>query len=700
MLPALRQDLSLHPGPADLDGSPTWTLHDPAANRFYRLGWTAFEILSRWSLNDPQAIINAISRDTTLAADGHDLMGVLEFLSAHHLLDALGPSDTRRLAQAAAAAKPSRAQWLLKNYLFFRMPLFRPAAMLDRCAPYVKWVFDPRFWLAIVCTALFGLYLASREWEQFLHTFSAYNGVAGFLGIGLALSFAKVLHELGHAFTAQRFGCRVPTMGVAFLVMIPVLYTDTNEAWKLPGKRERLAIAAAGMLSELALAAVATVAWSFLPDGPLRAGVFMLATTTWVVTLGINASPFMRFDGYFLLSDWLDMPNLHSRAFALARWWMRRYLFGWDDPPPENFPETRRRFLIVFSFGTWIYRLVVFLGIAFLVYHVSFKLLGIFLLAIELGWFIWMPIGSELKVWWKLRSNMHWNRVTRRSALICGVLLAALLLPWRSDVRAPAVLSAAEAQGLYAVSAARVVSAPVPAGTEVQAGQVLVQLESPELQFHLEQEQTRERFLHWELEQQSFNEDLQKQGPALRERWVEAQASVKGLQEQVDQLIVRAPFSGRIADINEGLVPGAWMAHKEKLYEVVGPHGAKAEAFVGEYELSSLQAGSSANFIAELAGAPSLTCRIEAIDRVNLAALESPYLASTYGGAIAVQKDKQGALVPTEARYRVRLADCGDAASSPVREMRGVAHLKGEWHSFAGSYVRRGIAALQREMGF
>lgn len=700
MLPALRQDLSLHPGPDEQDGSPTWTLHDPAANRFYRLGWTAFEILSRWSLNDPQAVLNAVTRETTLRVDGHDLMAVIEFLSGYNLLDAVGPADTKRLVQAAGAAKLTRAKWLLKNYLFFRMPLFRPGAFLDRYAPYVRWAFDPRFWLAIVATALFGLYLASRQWDQFLHTFSAYGSLAGFLGIGVALSLGKVLHEMGHAFTAQRFGCRVPTMGVAFLVMLPVLYTDTNEAWKLAGKRQRLAIAAAGMLTELALAAVATVAWSFMPDGPLRAGVFLLATSTWIVTLGINASPFMRFDGYFLLSDWLDMPNLHSRAFALARWWMRRNLFGWDDPPPEQFPPARRRFLIAFALATWLYRLVVFLGIAFLVYHISFKLLGIFLLMIELGWFIALPIANELNVWWKNRAFLQWNRNTRRSAAIVAVLLAFVLVPWRSDVRAPAALGAAEAQGLYAVSAARVVGAALAVGTEVSAGQVLVQLESPDLRYRLDQEQTRERLLHWELEQQPFDPQLQQEGGALRERWIQSVASVKGLQEQAEQLIVRAPFAGRVAGVDDSLVPGAWIAQKEKLFEVIGPHGSKAEAFVGEDALPQLHVGSHAAFVADGAELPSADCRVETIDRVNLSTLDSLYLASTYGGAIPVQKDKQGALVPTDAWYRVHLDACDNSIVTPARELRGVMHLKGDWNSIAGGYIRRAITVVQREMGF
>jgi len=307
---------------------------------------------------------------------------------------------------------------------------------------------------------------------------------------------------------------------------------------------------------------------------------------------------------------------------------------------------------------------------------------------------------SEVKVWWTLRADIDWNPATRRSTLICGMVLAMLLLPWRSDVRAPAVMGATQAQGLYAVNAARVVSAPLVAGTAVQTGQILVQLESPELRFHLAQEQTRERLLYWELEQQPFNQDLQKEGSALRERWIEAAESVKGLQQQVDQLIVRAPFAGHIAEVDDSLVPGAWVAHKEKLFEILGPQGAKAEALVDERDLGALQIGASATFIADTADQSSMTCRIEAIDRVNLVNLESAYLVSTYGGPIPVQKDRQGALVPTQAWYRVRLENCGQGKVAPARELRGVAHLRGEWHSIAGRYLRRAVAIVQREMGF
>jgi putative peptide zinc metalloprotease protein len=571
-------------------------------------------------------------------------------------------------------------------------------ATLDRLASRVAWAYDQRFWVGVAIAALLGLYFASRQWDAFLHTFASYATLSGWLAIAVALSFAKVLHEFGHAFTAHRYGCRVPTMGIAFLVMWPVLYTDTNEAWKLPDKRQRLAIGGAGMLSELALAAAATLLWSFLPDGPLRAAVFLLATTTWIMTLAINASPFMRFDGYFLLSDWLDMPNLHSRSFALGRWWLREKLFGWNDPVPEPFSTRRTRLLIAFAFGTWLYRLVLFLGIAFLVYHVFFKLLGIFLLAVELVWFIGMPIMSELKVWWKRRHTPRDRFTVRRAVAVLVILLAVMLLPWRGSIRAPAVLGAAQEQGLYAVSAARVVTAPPRIGAEVETGQEIMTLESPDLSYRLRQAQNRERMLNWQMVQQPLDAQNQQEGTALRARWEQADAEVAGLRAQIDQLTVRAPFAGRIAEMADGLQPGAWVSSRQKLIQLVGLEGARGEAFVTEAELRSLHEKTSVSFIADAPGSAHVKCSIGITDQMNLPVIDSLYLASSYGGPIPVQKDKAGALVPAEAIFRVRLEQC-DGDTPPWR-MRGVAHLESDWFSPATGLVRRMVGAVQKEMGF
>lgn len=696
-LPPLRQDLTLHPGPTQADGSPSWMLHDPAANRFFQLAWPSFEILARWSLGEAEAVRDAVNRDTTLMIDEQDVLAVADFLSHHQLVQVVSTEQNRRLWRLHQAGRPSHAMWLLKNYLFFRVPLIRPEALLARLAPLFAWLFTPRFWWGMGALTLLGVILVSRRWDEFTHTFSGYTGAGAVLGIGLSLGFAKVLHEMGHALTAHRFGCRVPAMGVAFLVLMPVLYTDTNDAWKLPSRRQRLLIGAAGMLAELMLAAVATLAWVLLPDGPLRAGAFLLATTTWLATLAINASPFMRFDGYFLLADWLGLPNLHGRAFALARWQLRRVLLGLDDPEPEAFPPSRRRGLILFAWATWLYRLVLFLSIALLVYHLFFKALGLFMLAVELGWFIVRPITSELAVWWRRRAELGWQRETRRSAAALAALTLLVAVPWQSEVASPAVLEALQAQGLYAPVASEILQVAVKPGQQVKAGQPLLRLHAGMLAAQLTLARVRERTLAEQLARQPFDPELQQQGPVLFKQWQAAVQQVEGLQRQADRLVLKAPFDGRVADLSEAVAVGTVIAEGERLLDVIGPDGVKGEAFVDEAGLAGLARGNDAVFVPDSGERWAVHCKLGQIDRLNLPILDSPLLASTYGGPIATERREQG-LVPLQAVFRVRLEQC-DSQRAPAREMAGVARLDGPYHSWLQRGLRWAMALFQREAG-
>ena len=124
-------------------------MHDPCANRFYQLGWASFEILSRWQLGSAEAVLQAVNADTTLQLNADDIDAVLLFLSRHQLLQAASAEQSAWLWQLREGGRPSHAMWLLKNYLFFRVPLLRPEALLNRLLPWIGWLFHPRFWLAM-----------------------------------------------------------------------------------------------------------------------------------------------------------------------------------------------------------------------------------------------------------------------------------------------------------------------------------------------------------------------------------------------------------------------------------------------------------------------------------------------------------------------------------------------------------------------
>ena len=323
-LPPLRDELVLHPGPSNGDGAPSWTLEDPARGRYFRLGWAEIEMLARWDRDDPAAIAAAITQETTLTVDAAEVEAFVRFLASANLVRVEGPRALGQLHEQAQAARMNPVAFLLKNYLFIRIPLVRPDPFLDRTIGLAAPFFSPVFWIVTLIAGLAGMLLVLRQWDGFVTTFVHLFSWQGLAAIGIGLIFAKIAHELAHAYAAKHEGVAVPTMGIALMVLYPVLYTDTTAAWRLTDRARRLRIGYAGMATELAIAAWMTLAWSFMPDGPVRSAAFILATTTWIMTLAVNLNPFMRFDGYFLFSDALDMPNppgsrLPAGALAVAR---------------------------------------------------------------------------------------------------------------------------------------------------------------------------------------------------------------------------------------------------------------------------------------------------------------------------------------------------------------------------------------------
>jgi len=446
-LPRLREELDLLPGASAPDGQPGWTLHDPVRNLFFRIDWPTLEALQRWDLDDPELIAAEVSSQTTLAMHADEVVQVAQFLVRHQLVQAGADEAPRKMAEQWRRMQGSPLQWLLHHYLFFRIPLLRPDAWLTRWLPVARWFAQPAFAWMTGLALVFGLLQVARRWDVFSASLVDTFNLEGLLAYGVAVFFVKLLHELGHAFTAKHYGCRVPAMGVAFLVMWPVAYTDTNETWRLTNRFERVRVASAGIATELVVAVWATLAWALLPPGGAQSAAFVLATTSWVGTLAINASPFMRFDGYFILMDALDMPNLHGRSFALARWKLREWLFGLGDPPPEHWPRPKAMALIAFAWAVWLYRLVLFLGIAVLVYHFFIKLVGIFLFLVEIVWFVAKPLAAELVVWRTLWPRIRGQARSRRSTWVVLALAALLVVPGQGASRS-ALCSSLRSPGL------------------------------------------------------------------------------------------------------------------------------------------------------------------------------------------------------------------------------------------------------------
>jgi putative peptide zinc metalloprotease protein len=496
---------------------------------------------------------------------------------------------------------------------------------------------------------------------------------------------------------AKRAGCRVQSMGVAFMVLLPMFYTDVSDAWRVNDRKARLLIGAGGVLAELLLACVALLAWSLLPDGPARTAAFMLASATWITTLVVNLNPFMRFDGYFLLSDFWQVDNLQGRAFALCRWRLREFLFGYGATVPEPWSPTMQRRLLIWGYGSWLWRAALFFGIALAVYHLFFKVLGIFLMLVELVWFIFLPIMSEWRQWWSRREQAHGPRVLLSSLAVLGLLLL-LILPWRSAVEVPAMLEAGRVSTLHAPVAARIKAVNVQDGQSVAQGDVLIELESPDLDSRQAIARREIEIQQLQMRRQAGRSETASDAGIVEQRLAEAVAQYRGLAAQRERLLLRAPHAGTVRDLLPQWAVGRWLSTREPLARVV-ERGVRLRGYLAEAELWRVAPGATGRFIADDPMHPAIAVQLSEIDTNGAAFVDQEALTSDHHGPIAVRRDQSQRAEPVQAQYGARLTPL-DPAPAPVQPLRGVAVLQGRGESVLGVAWRRLAALGVRESGF
>ncbi len=692
----IRQDLELIEAAPFEDGSPRWRLHDPAANRFYDLGYLEVEIL-RELRADPALEIDSATLARTIAdrarimCNSQQIEAFVDFLLEHDLYWIEGERAVERRKTLRTPRWKTLGLRIWRQYLFMRIPVLHPDGLLDRLLPWMSWAFRPRTWWILAGIGMLAIYLTSRQMDYFLNTFVGYFSPVGLVYFSIAVILAKILHEFGHALTARRYGCSVRAMGVAFLVFWPILYTDTTDAWRLRSRRKRVMIGAAGMIVEVGLAAICLLLWNFVPDSFVRNILFMMSTTTWMMTLLINLNPLMRFDGYYILSDLTGVENLHERANAMGRWWMRERLFGYG----RQAPERGLRWLVPFSYAVWIYRLIIFFGITYIVYTYFFKALGVVLAAAQIMRLLVVPISKEIAHWWESRDESR-TRYRRRTALLTSILVLAVLLPIDRKLELPAYWQARSVVTFYAPIPGQVSVLPEPESDIVNAGDPVAIITSPDLAFQLEQANHDLRSSRYQLERTSFGSGLAQERLSLQAKLQGALETQENLQAQLDDARLVAPFTGRITDRQADLRLGDWVSRGDRLLTLVDDTAGEVVAYVGESELRALREGATGRFYPEGGVRGPQLVRLLDIDGFSLEALETSYVASTYGGDLDVRDGAENELIPQRATYRIYLET---EAPADDRVLRGQLVLDADARSLAGMLWRQVVGVWRREAG-
>lgn len=697
-LPPLRNDLQLLKAPNAYDGSQAWTLYDPVSNHFFRVGVLVFYMLNNWSVDNSRELINKISVDTVFNPTEEDVSALIDFLHINQLTVQSHNQQSAEYLSQHQKYNAGRLKRLFSQYLFFRVPLFRPDVFLNRTYPFVKKLCSSTFVHFIILIGFIGVYFVSRQWDIFVNTFLHFFTFQGALIYAVALIGTKIFHELGHAYTAKHYGCRVPSMGVAFMVMMPMLYSDMTDTWRLQSKKQRIHVAAAGMINELMLAGVCLFIWAFLPDGVFRSVCFIIATTSLISSLAINLTPFMRFDGYYILSDWWGVDNLQQRSFQLAQWKLRQLLFGVIEDKPEHlFPSLEFK-LICYAWLTWLYRLILFLGIALLVYHFFFKLLGLILFIVEIVMLILMPIYKEVRQWWVLKSKIHQSGRLWFWVIFLIGSFGLLFIPWNSHVQIPGILTSATYASIYPSESAQVVSIDIKRGQKVEKDQVLIVLKSAKLDKEIELTRKQLKFFKLRAMRAVTNRQDQDDLHVILEQIAAETSKLEGLEKRQERLILRAPFSGVVAEIDETLHAHQWINNADPLCFIMDPLAIEIKGIASGNDLNRIELGQQALFYPDDPFLPTLTASINRIDWGNIKNLDMTYFASQYGGEVAVKSNNDGMFVPETTAYSVRL---GNVSSTVLQqEMRGNILIIGKPVSLAKRAYELVVSVIIRESGF
>lgn len=408
-------------------GQVWYLVQDPTGGRYHRLTPTAYALVLE--MNGSRTVRTLWERaNTSGLGDACTQTEMVDLLIQLHAADLLQvdatPDSVALFDRYQKKRRATLKQWVL-NPMSLKLPLVDPDAFLMRWLPYLAWCFTrvgAAVWLLAVLPAIL---LAAQHWQELTGNLSdQVLSSSNLLVMALVYPLVKLLHELGHGFATRAWGGAVHEMGLMFLVFAPVPYVDASSSAAFPSKSQRAIVAAAGMLVELFLAALALYVWLLAEPGLVRAIAFNIMVVAGVSTLVINGNPLLRYDGYYILCDLIEMPNLAQRGQKYLAYLWDRHLFGVHDLEPPRETAAERPWLLFYTPLAWCYRLFVTITIILFVAG-EFFIFGVLIALWGLVTLLGMPLWKAYR---HVTRNPHLQRRRARAIRISQGILAGILI--------------------------------------------------------------------------------------------------------------------------------------------------------------------------------------------------------------------------------------------------------------------------------
>ena len=544
----------------EFEGRPAWGIKDPVTLGYFELREEAFFVLNQLdgltTIEDVCQSFHERFRPRTISVE--ELRGFLGQLVSQNLVVAEVPGHGRMLVAREHAIR-SRRRWMrLASLLSIRFRGFDPDRLLGGMLLWLGWLFSPWAIAAGLLLIVSAITLVTVQFDELLARLpdaQALLSVPNLIWLSLLLAVVKVLHEFGHGLTCKRFGGECHELGFMLLVFTPTLYCNVSDIWMVRDKWRRIAVSAAGMWVEAVIAATCTLLWWFSAPGLFHSLCLNLMFLCGVSTFVFNGNPLLRYDGYFVLADWLEIPNLQQQATSAVRGRLSDWFCGFDSGADSDRSSRREWGLFTYGVTSSAYRVM----LTFLILwglHRWLEPLGLSvfvqLLAVPtVGLMVLTPMTTAVKF---LRTPANRTRIDwSRFRLRAGVTLVALVLlfnvPLPCRVTAGALVDDDDAQRVY-VTLAGTLTHGVRLGQRVEAGQEVARLEEPRFKVtltKLEGDLNQQRLRLEQLERRRVSEPNVAQSiPTVREAVRDLEQQLVQRHQDAERLVLRSPCAGTV----------------------------------------------------------------------------------------------------------------------------------------------------------
>ncbi len=705
------------------DGRTYWVVKDPVGLNYFRFHEEEYAILSMLDGNTSLQTI----RETFQAKFApqritiQDLQQFIGMLHRSGLVISQAAGQGRQLRRRGDQKRRRERMGKLANIFALRFRGIDPERLLNRLLPWFGWVFSTGALLFFLMFGLAAITLVLVQWDKFqskLPTFEQFFSADNWLFLGATMAIVKILHEFGHGLSCKKFGGECHEMGLMFLVFTPCLYCNVSDSWMLKNKWQRVFIGAAGMYVELILASIATFLWWFSTPGMFNFLCLSVMFICSVSTVVFNGNPLLRFDGYYILMDILEIPNLRQKSTEVLKRWFQSNCLGLELQDNPFLPRRNLFWFGLFTIAASIYRWVVVFGIIWFLNQVlkpyGLEAIGqMFAVAGVIGMIVqpFVQIYKFFKVPGRASKMKRKNVLT--SLAVAGAIIAVIaFVPFPFSVKCAFEIQPQDALQVRTMVPGRLVAWKHRPGDIVRAGEVIATLENMDLTIqeskHLS-DATLAQIRKDQLERNALFDE--KNNDRLKSQIKALESSVKLLQQvrmKKSQLNVVATRDGMIieppskpvpkAAIAEEQLPGwsgnpfaavnseAFFTEGDVLCVVGDPTKMEAIIVIDQSDIDLVKVGDEVELMLESARLNSVTGQIAKISDSEMT--ESPEnLALQSGGNLNTAQDETGKVRPISTSYQATVPI--EAKHVPMRaSYRGKAKVHLEWKSLGWRLYR------------